>query len=270
MDSFIALETKDHVGTLLLNRPDKLNAMNSQMLQEFSEGLAALSDDPDVRVIVIRGAGRCFSTGYDIERKPDGEHVEKDAVSDFVRLKANVDRFQAVWDCPKPVIAAVHGFCLAGATQLCVFADITVVADDAVIGLPKIPVGGGYITPMWTWLVGPKRAKQMAFTAGSSISGSTAADWGWANYSVPADELWDSVAELAEHIARTPAPILRMKKYAINRVADMQGFSASAALGAETDALLHMDSSVKRLSEGIRAQGLKGAIAAFEAGELTE
>lgn len=257
------------VGWLVLNRPDKLNAMNAQMLTEFSTTLDRLNDDDAVRVIVIRGAGRAFSTGYDIERRPDGASPHRDAVEDFDRLKLNIDRFRCIWDGPKPVIAAVHGYCLAGATQMCVFADVTVVAEDARIGLPKIPVGGGYITPLWTWLVGPKRAKQMAFTSGSSISGTTAVDWGWANYAVPEPELWNSVAELAANIARTPAPILRMKKHSINRIMDLQGFSASAMFGAETDALLHMDSSVKLLSAQIREHGLKAAIKAFEAGELS-
>jgi enoyl-CoA hydratase len=269
VESLIDVTIDGAVGWLVLNRPEKLNAMNAQMLAEFSATLDRLNADDTVRVIVIRGAGRAFSTGYDIERRPDGASAHRDAVEDFDRLKLNIDRFRSIWDGPKPVIAAVHGYCLAGATQMCVFADITVVAEDARIGLPKIPVGGGYITPLWTWLVGPKRAKQMAFTSGSSISGSTAVDWGWANYAVPEAELWDSVTELATNIARTPAPILRMKKHSVNRIMDLQGFSASAMFGAETDALLHMDSSVKALSAQIREHGLKAAIKAFEAGELS-
>lgn len=267
-ESLIDVTIDGAVGWLVLNRPEKLNAMNAQMLADFSATLDRLNADDAVRVIVIRGAGRAFSTGYDIERRPEGA-PHRDAVEDFDRLKLNIDRFRALWDGPKPVIAAVHGYCLAGATQMCVFADITVVAEDARIGLPKIPVGGGYITPLWAWLVGPKRAKQMAFTSGSSISGSTAVDWGWANYAVPEAQLWESVTELANDIARTPAPILRMKKHSVNRIMDLQGFSASAMFGAETDALLHMDSSVKLLSAQIREHGLKAAIKAFEAGELS-
>jgi enoyl-CoA hydratase/carnithine racemase len=134
-------------------------------------------------------------------------------------LERNIARFMKIWDHPKPVIAAVHGYCLAGATQLCVFTDVTVVAEDAKIGLPSIPIGGGYITPLWTPLVGPKRAKQMSFVAGSQISDTTASEWGWANYAVPADELLDNVRALATEISRIPSEILRMKKLAVNRVA---------------------------------------------------
>jgi enoyl-CoA hydratase len=162
------------------------------------------------------------------------------------------------------VIAAVHGYCLAGATQLCIFCDITVVAENAKIGWPSIPVGGGLISPMWSFLVGPKRAKQMSFVAGSQMSGTTSADWGWANYAVPEEELWDNVTNLAREISKVPLEILRMKKYAINRVAEIQGFRSAMSMGAETDALLHFSPAVIELAELIRGKGLKGAIAEFQ------
>jgi enoyl-CoA hydratase/carnithine racemase len=270
-DQYIDVQNEGVIGWLILNRPDRLNAMNGAMLAQFSEAVDTLEADPSVRVIIIRGAGRAFSTGYDIERRPEGAPAprKRDSVEDFVRLTSNVDRFLRLWECRKPVIAAVHGYCLAGATQMCVFCDLTIVADDAVVGMPKIPVGGGYITPMWTWLVGPKRAKQMSFSAGRSISGKTAADWGWANYSVPADELFDEVRTVALDFARTPASILAMKKYAINRVVDIQGFRTTVGLGAETDALLHESEAVELLSSEIREQGLKQAIKNFEDGKFS-
>src|SRR6185312_17487427 len=205
-------------------------------------------------------------SGYDIERDTEEISGERDIVEDHDLLVKHLSRFKQIWDHPKPVIAMVHGYCLAGATQLCVFCDITVVADDAVIGLPSLPIGGGYITPLWTTLVGPKRAKQMAFSLGK-ISGKVAADWGWANYAVPREELEANVRALALSIARIPAPILRMKKVSINRVADRMGFSDIVPLGAETDALLHYSHAVKQLNTLVRQHGLKGAIAKFEAGE---
>ncbi|WP_425569133.1 enoyl-CoA hydratase/isomerase family protein [Pseudonocardia xishanensis] len=99
--------------------------------------------------------------------------------------RANVNRYLAIWDHPKPVIAAVHGYCIAGATQMCVFADLTIVAEDARIGEPALPLGGGYIAPLWAPLVGPKRAKELAFLPGNAIDGRTAVEWGWANHAVP-------------------------------------------------------------------------------------
>lgn len=265
---FIEVQVERQIGWLVLNRPEKLNAMNVAMLAEFSGAVQQLIHDDAVRVIVIRGAGRAFSTGYDIDRDSREINEDADVVTDYERLTENIDRFLELWDCPKPVIAAVHGYCLAGATQMCSFADITVVAEDARVGLPKIPVGGGYITPIWTWLVGPKRAKQMSFTSGSSISGMTAVQWGWANYAVPAEDLMNEVTRLATDIARTPASILSMKKVAVNRIMDLQGFRSTVTLGAETDAMLHASNAVHMLAQGIRDHGLKDAIKRFEAGEF--
>jgi enoyl-CoA hydratase len=263
----IRLDRDKGLTWLTLNRPERLNAMNWTLLEEFSAALDFLAKDSETRVVAIRGAGRAFCAGYDIERD-ESEIVEhRDIVDDHELLVTHVDRFLKIWDFPKPVIASVHGYCLAGATQMCVFTDITVVAEDAIIGLPAIPIGGGYITPLWVPLVGPKRAKQMSFVAGSKISGKTASDWGWANYAVPAAELENNVRELALSIARIPARTLRMKKMSINRVADVMGFRAIVPMGAETDALLHYSESVVELGDLIRAEGLKGAIAKFDAGE---
>jgi enoyl-CoA hydratase len=117
---------------------------------------------------------------------------------------------------------------------------------------------------MWSFLVGPKRAKQMSFVAGSQMSGTTSSEWGWANYAVPEEELWDNVTSLAKEISKVPLEILRMKKHAINRVAEIQGFRSAMSMGAETDALLHFSPAVTELSELIRGKGLKGAIKEFQ------
>ncbi|MEA2682317.1 MAG: hypothetical protein QOK05_645 [Chloroflexota bacterium] len=263
----IALERDASLTWLTLNRPDKLNAMNSTLLSELSAALDFLAADRQTRVIAIRGAGRAFSAGYDIERSDPEDGPGLDIVDDYDIHAGFLNRFLAIWDHPKPVIAAVHGYCLAGATQLCVFCDMTVVAEDAVIGLPMMPTGGGYITPLWVHLVGPKRAKQMSFVPGSRISGRTASDWGWANYAVPADQLTQNVRELAWSMARIPGRTLRMKKLAINRVADVMGFRATVPMGAETDALLHYSGAVQDLMTSIQQHGLKEAIARFNRGE---
>lgn len=264
----ILLERDGPLTWLTLNRPDKLNAMSKKLLEEFGTALDFLAEDAGTRVIAIRGAGRAFSAGYDIERSDDAHEV--DIVDDYLTHAGYLNRFLAIYDHPKPVIAAVHGYCLAGATQLATFCDITVVAEDAVIGWPALPMGGGFISPLWVPLVGPKRAKQMSFVAGSRISGKTASDWGWANYAVPAAELAENVRQLALSISRIPASTLRMKKMAINRVADAMGFRNIVPMGAETDALLHYSAEVKALADLIQQHGLKGAIARFTDGPKTD
>jgi enoyl-CoA hydratase len=280
MGDAILLERDGTLAWLTLNRPEKLNAINPAMLQELDAALAELRGDDGVRVVALRGAGRAFSSGFDLSPRPasadsssqsEGARAASredgpDVVHEFDRFSGTVKFFEQIWDYPKPVIAAVHGYCLAGATQLCLSCDITVVADDAQVGFPSIPVGGGFISPMWMLYVGPKRAKQMSFVAGSKISGATAADWGWANYSVPAADLIEDVTELARRIAKTPPGILRMKKYSINRAAEIQGFRTIPGLGAETDALLHASGEVKEMQGWIRSDGVREAIRRFEQG----
>jgi enoyl-CoA hydratase len=269
MPGEVLLDREGKTAWLTLSSPDRLNALDQAMLRQLNSRVDEVAEDQSVSVVVIRGAGRCFSSGYDLTPRSAGAS-EASIVEDYDRLLGNIRLFERFWDLPKPVIAAVHGYCLAGATQLCVFCDITVVASEAKIGLPTIPVGGGLISPMWSFLVGPKRAKQMSFVAGSQISGDTAAEWGWANYAVPESELWANVAALANEIGKMPLESLRMKKISINRVAEIQGFRSAMAMGAETDALLHFSPAVQQLQALIRTHGVKEAIRRFEAGDWYE
>src|SRR4051794_25196277 len=205
----IRLEHEDDLTWIVLARPDRANALSNELLDEFSHALETLKTTGGP-VLAIRGAGKGFSAGYDIGQV--GVPKAADPVADRARLQRNVDRFLAIWDHPKPVIAAVHGYCIAGASQLCVYCDITIVAEDATIGEPTVPLGGGYIAPLWAPLVGPKRAKELAFVPGNTIDGRTAVEWGWANHAVPADALMGSVRSLADRIALVPPEVLRVKK----------------------------------------------------------
>lgn len=250
----IKVEHDGPLSWLVLNRPDQANALSGELLDEFSAALAALADEGGP-VIAIRGEGRGFSGGYDLGQVATPKAA--DPVGDRARLLRNVERFLAIWDHPKPVIAAVHGYCVAGATQMCVFADLTIVAEDARIGEPKLPVGGGYIAPLWAPLVGPKRAKEMSFVPGNHIDGRTAVEWGWANHAVPAERLRESVRGLADRIAMTPADVLRIKKASINRAMEAMGTRQATAAVAEMDALLHLSPSIVELREEIGRRGFK-------------
>jgi enoyl-CoA hydratase len=256
----IRIEHRGPVTWVVLDRPDKANALSNELLDEFSDALQVLRDSGGV-VIAIRGEGRGFSAGYDLDQV--GTSGPVDPVADRARLQRNLDRYLAIWDHPKPVIAAVHGYCIAGATQMCVFTDITIVTDDAKIGEPALPIGGGYIAPLWAPLVGPKRAKELAFVPGNSIDGQTAVQWGWANHSVPADQLIPAVEDLAARIAKTPPDILRIKKLSINRAMESMGVRQATSSVAEMDALLHLSPAVVELRRWTAEVGLKAAIASF-------
>ncbi|MGY0541499.1 enoyl-CoA hydratase-related protein [Nocardioides sp. YJ-D4] len=266
-DPVLLVERDGPVTYLTLNRPERLNALSDALLEALGKALDE-SATTDASVVVLRGAGRSFCAGYDVA--PDSAEVgyaaERTPVQDRDRLLGNIELFTRVWRHPQPVIAQVHGHCVAGGAQLASLCDITIVAEDATIMTsPALPLGGGYLSPLWAHRVGAQRSKLMSFDAGRRISGRTAASWGWAAEAVPAEDLSDHVRHTAHSIARTPGPLLRLKKEAVNRTEELSGLLTYARTGAETDALLHLTPEVKAVQERIKAVGLKEAISEFDA-----
>jgi enoyl-CoA hydratase len=264
----IEIQHEATVSWIVLNRPDAANALSPELLNEFSDALERLKTE-GAPVVALRGEGRGFCAGMDLGNYGAADTGPPDVAADRARLHRNVERWLAIWDHPKPVIAAVHGYCLGVAAQLCVFADITVVADDVRIGEPSVPIGGGYVAPTWVSLVGHKRAKELAFVPGNSIDGPTAVEWGWANHCVPAADLIPAVRGLAERIALTPAEVLRLKKLSINRAAEAGGFRQALSGIAEIDSLLHVAPAVLAVRAQMKARGLKAVIQDFRVAPTT-
>ena len=270
----VLFERQGRLGYVTLNRPERLNAFSGAQWNGLEAAIAKANADDEVRIIIIRGAGRAFSAGADIRARAEASAEEQahadaeDVVDDAIRLYSNLERYLRIFNNPKPIIAQVHGYCLGVASQLAVMCDITVIAEDAHVGLPSLPLGGAYISPMWSWLIGPKRAKEMSFTVGAQIDGKTASDWGWANRAVPAAELESTVRDMATRMANLPSKFLQLKKSSINRQMDIKGFSVAIRTGAEMDALLHYTDTVDVMRAQIREQGLRGAIEAFNSGKL--
>ncbi len=256
----IRVEHEAPISWVIFNRPDKANALSNELLEEFSEALEWLKDNGEP-VIAIRGEGKGFSAGYDLGQVAPDRPV--DLVSDRARMHRNLNRYIAMWDHPKPIIAAIHGYCIAGGSQLATCTDITIVAEDAKIGLVTIPVGAGYVSPVWATLVGPKRAKEITFVPGNSIDGRTAVEWGWANHAVPADKLLDSVRSLAQRIALTPPDLLALKKASITTSMDAMGARQALATPQEYDAMAHATDSVKAVKSRIADEGLKAVIESY-------
>lgn len=264
----IRVEHEDALSWIVLNRPEAANALSPQLLDEFADALDFLKGHGGP-VIAIRGEGRGFCSGMDLSKYGGGDSGPADPMADQARLQGNVERWLMMWDHPKPVIAAVHGYCMAAAAQMCVFTDITIVADNVRVGEPTIPIGGGFIAPTWVHLVGPKRAKEFAFVPGNWIDGPTAVEWGWANHCVPADDLIPAVRSLAERIALTPPEVLRLKKLSINRAAEAAGFRQALSGIAEIDALLHLAPAVLELRQRMKDRGLKAVIQEFKVAPTT-
>lgn len=258
----VILEKKDRIGTLTLNRPEKLNALSQSLISEFSATLDQVATDPEIKVLVVRGAGRAFSTGYDLS---GGGRAKPPTIDeDRALLQRYVEGWLRLRDLPKPVIAMVHGYCLAGATQLCICTDMIFVADNARIGFPSIPAGAGYVSAMWNWMVGPHRTKYLAFLPGSQISGKEAEAIGFATRAFPADKLEEETYGYARRVVKVPAEKLALEKLALNRAMDYRGFRASVLSGAEYDALFHFGSGNEEIKKVREERGLKGAIEWYE------
>jgi enoyl-CoA hydratase len=260
----LTIEQKENITWIVLDRPKTLNALSEELLRELSNVLTVL-EKHGAPVIGIRGAGAGFSSGYDIS--PDevelGGMASRGIVEERTRLRSRLERLLALWDHPKPIIAAVHGPCIAGGAQLASLCDLTVVGDDAVIGEPTLPIGGGYMEPFWTFLIGPKQAKLMALDPGARFGADEAVQWGWANFSVPSPDLVHAVEELAGRIARVHPDVLSVKKSSVNRYYEDRGIRSALVAGAETDALLHFSEPVRAMSESVRTKGLAQTIADF-------
>lgn len=274
-DALVLAHRAGPVRFLTLNRPDRLNAINRPMLAAIDRAFEAARDDDRTKVVVLRGAGRAFSTGFDITQGGYTPGTSPDLVHERDNIQAHVDRWLRIWDFPKPVIAQVHGYCLAAATQLVAVCDLAVAAEDAVFGSPALSLGGGFISPMWLHLVGPKRAKEMSFVAGNQISGAEASLWGFINRAVPADTLAEEVRMLAARVSQTPVSLLRLKKNAINRATELAGFRTVLGLTPETNAMLHYSAEVHATRDSIRGTGLRATIArrkdeALELAKLAE
>jgi enoyl-CoA hydratase len=239
------------IDWIVLNRPEVANAFSSSLLEAFSAALARLETE-GAPIIGIRGEGKGFSAGADLSEYNAGSTP----VQDVARLRRNLDRWLAMWRHPKPVIVAIHGFCMGIAAQMPCFADLTIVAEDASIGEPGIPLGGGYIAPAWVSQVGAKRAKELAFLPGNKVDGRTAEAWGWANAAVPAGQLIPCVEALAERMAQVPPSVLAIKKQSINRAMEAGGFLTAVNAIAESDAILHLEPAVLEMRKRIAKQGL--------------
>ncbi len=218
----IIYEVEENTGWITLNRPERLNALSRPLLVEVEEALNAARDDDNVRTIVIKGAGRAFSAGYDMNVQTQGER-RRDALFSALSSTSPQDMYKrAIWDNPKPVIAQVHSFTLAGGGHLACHCDITIASDDALFGYPPVRYGSVMMPLVWPELVGMKKAKQMAFT-GTMITAQEALRVGLVSEVVPVADLDDHVKTLARTIAKVPPESTHLNKMAINNYYESQG-----------------------------------------------
>ena len=255
------------VARLLLNRPERLNAINDETPGEIRAAVEWAQANDEVHVIVVEGAGKGFCGGYDLALFAEGtaEHPARqesypwDAMVDYAYMKKCNDDIMSLWRCTKPTIAKVHGHAVAGGSDIALCCDLLVMADDARIGYMPTRVWGCPSTAMWTHRLGPARAKQMMFT-GDTIDGRTAAAWGLANEAVPAAELDAAAFKLAERIAGVPRGHLAMHKLVVNQVMSTMGLEQAQTLATVFDGITRHNPEGLWFRRYAQAEGFKAAV----------
>ncbi|MEX0785768.1 MAG: crotonase/enoyl-CoA hydratase family protein, partial [Dehalococcoidia bacterium] len=221
-DTPVDYTTRGALAYITLNRPERLNAIDRRLTAALEESVTEANRDSDVRVIVLRGAGRAFCAGYDLQGAPQAEVAAQertggwDPVVDFRGMSQNVRAFMSLWESRKPVIAQVHGWCVGGGTDMALCSDLIFMAEDARIGYPPSRVWGTPTTCMWVYRLGLEHAKRLMLT-GEALDGREAVRLGLASRAVPADRLADEVEAFAQKLATTPANQLVMTKLLVNQ-----------------------------------------------------
>ncbi|MFO0579233.1 MAG: crotonase/enoyl-CoA hydratase family protein [Polyangia bacterium] len=255
------------IARLLLNRPERLNAINDELPRELRAAVEWAAAEDEVHVIVVEGAGKGFCGGYDLSFYGEGridhpcqqEKSPWDPLVDYGHMKRITEDFMALWRSPKPTIAKVHGHAVAGGSDIALCCDLLVMAEDARIGYMPTRVWGCPTTALWTYRLGPARAKQLMFT-GDTIDGTTAAAWGLANVAVPLAELDAAAMKLAGRIAGVPRSHLAMHKMVVNQVMLAMGLEQSQQLATLFDGITRHGPEGLWFRRYAQVEGFKAAV----------
>ena len=249
------------VAYVTLNRPEKLNAISPQLRDDLEGVLRELDEGDAVRVVVLKAAGRAFCAGYDLTPRQGGDYTGRRSIAqDRDGLRKSIERWLWMWNYRKPIIAQVHGYCLAGGGELAGMCDIIFCAEDARFGHPAARALG--IPPtlgLWPAKIGMLKSKELLFT-GDTIDGVEAERIGMVNKAVPAAELDGFVRNFAERVSMVSLDALSVHKHVVNRWFEIMGLRTGAAEGAEFDSIYHETPSFHEFGRISREHGLKAAL----------
>ena len=253
MGDTVLYDAADRVATLTLNRPERLNAITPELIADFRAALARALEDGEVRVVRLRGAGRAFCAGYDIgwgsaSMQEAEAGAQWDPIADYETMRTFVDAYMALWRSPKPVVAQVHGHCVAGGTDFALCSDLIVCAEDCRIGYPPARVWGSPTTAMWMYRLGLERSKRLLLT-GDAIDGRRAVEWGLASEAVPAPALDDAGLALAQRVALLPHNQAHMMKLLVNQAFEQMGLHTTQLIGTL------LDGAARHTPEGVAFTG---------------
>ncbi len=233
----ITYEKSGPIATVTLNRPDKLNALSEGLQLEVRHALEDAGwEDEDIRVIVLKAAGRAFSAGFDIAVSAKANAVERRARSAIGKTFSASAWWDVFWNNPKPIIAQIHGFCIAGGLATATFCDLRICSEDAKFGAPEIRTGGPYIPAVWPWVVGMTKARELLYT-GNLIDAAEAKRLNIVNEVVPLDELDAAVERQALTIAKLPAATVEYNKKLINMSYELMGVRQVIERSSELEAI---------------------------------
>ena len=262
--SSVRYEVDGRTARITLDRPERLNAIDAAMPREIREAVERANDDPGVHVIVLAGEGRAFCAGYDLKQfaERQGAHQQGpvwDPIRDYRGMRRNTDDFSTLWRSLKPTICKVHGYAVAGGSDIALSCDMVVVADDARIGYMPARVWGCPTTAMWVYRLGAEKAKRMLLT-GDTIEGRTAAEWGLVLEAVPPADLDARVKELADRVAGVPVNQLVMQKLMINQAYDNMGLQGTQLLATLFDGIARHSPEGRWFKELAEEHGFHAAV----------
>ncbi|MGY9056452.1 MAG: enoyl-CoA hydratase/isomerase family protein [Alphaproteobacteria bacterium] len=257
---FIRVSCDGPIATIIFDRARVLNAFNNKLMEETIEAVTALNRDDRFEVIMVRGEGRAFSAGFDLKAASDRKMED---VQDWeAQMGLQFDFIMQFWHSKKPTIAAIHGFCLAGAFELALACDITVAAEGTKLGEPEVRFGTGIVAMLLPWITGPKATKELLLTGHDQLDATDALRLGIVNHVVPLDELLPKAEALATAMARASTRSVQLTKRAINQTYQTMGLSTALRTSLDIDVLLNVGGSPEK-TEFARIrneQGLKAAI----------
>ncbi len=256
---FISIDTPgEWLLRVTLNRPEKRNALSNELRGELFDALERADRDPSVRAMIIRGAGKCFSAGYDLASDTRQNLPYHTSGGDGFWPRHVVDGAFKICDLAKPVIAQVHGFCLAGGSELAAACDLVCIADSAQVGYPPVRSISPPDNQFFPWVIGMRRAMMLMLT-GDAIDGHQAVEFGFANLVFPEADLEEGTLDLARRVAKIPADLQQINKRSVHRQMDAMGMRAGIRAGTEMQALATHSATTQAYIQELM-KGVTGAL----------
>lgn len=269
----VKFEKDGRIARIILNRPDVLNAIDLEMPKAIRRAVDRANDDDGIHAIILEGVGRAFCAGYDLKQyaetagpNPGVQDMPWDPTVDYKFMMGNTQDFMALWRSYKPVICKVHGYAVAGGSDIALAADLVVMAEDARIGYPPARVWGCPTTAMWVYRIGMERAKRMLLT-GDLVSGTEAKEMGLVIDAVPEQRLDARVTELAERMAGVPKNQLMMQKLMINQAYENMGLATTQMIATFFDGVTRHSPEGLRFKEKAEREGFAAAVKARDSGD---